>query len=375
MRRHIHMHPELAFEEHKTAEYIIQKLRESGVTEIRKMAKTGVVALIHGSNSGKKTVAVRADMDALPMEEAASCEYKSKSPGVMHACGHDAHTAALLTVARILVTLQNEFEGTVKLIFQPSEEKFPGGASVMIQEGVLENPRPDCILGMHVLPTLECGKIGFREGMYMASTDEIYLTVKGKGGHGATPELVVDPLVIAAHILTGLQSIVSRKANPAVPSLLSFGRIEGNGRTNIIPDEVTMDGTFRTFNEAWRKEAHEKIKTMASGIAESMGGSCEVRIDHGYPFLVNDPALTARMAGLAEGFYGNENVAPLEMRMTSEDFAFYSQQIPACFYRIGSKKPGSAGVLNLHTTSFDIDETLLGPAAGYMAWAVVNCLK
>ncbi|MFH0893878.1 MAG: M20 family metallopeptidase [Bacteroidota bacterium] len=375
MRRHIHMHPELAFEEHRTAEYVIQKLKEFGVTEIHKMAKTGVVALIHGNKPDAKTIAVRADMDALPMEEANTIEYHSRNKGAMHACGHDAHTSALLTVARILTTIKNDFSGTVKLIFQPSEEKFPGGASVMIAEGVLENPRTAHVLGMHVLPTMDSGKIGFGSGMYMASTDEIYLTVKGKGGHGATPELVVDPIVIASHIVIGLQNIVSRKANPAVPTLLTFGRILGEGRTNIIPDEVSLEGTFRTFNETWRAEAHEQIKKIACGIAESMGGSCDVRVDHGYPFLVNDDMLTQKMAGWAGEYYGKENVEGLDKRMTSEDFAFYSQQIPSCFYRIGSRKPSSAVVTNLHSSTFDIDEELLGPAAGYMVWAVVNCLK
>ncbi|MFZ4741739.1 MAG: M20 metallopeptidase family protein [Bacteroidales bacterium] len=374
IRRQIHANPELGFEEYKTSTLIANKLKEMGIPYQTGIAKTGIVAIIKGQNPDIKTIALRADMDALPLEEKNDFEYQSINKGVMHACGHDAHIACLLGAAKILNELKDDFEGSVKLIFQPSEEKFPGGAQAMIKEGVLENPIPKYIIGQHVLPTLESGKIGLRAGKYMASTDEIYLTVKGKGGHAATPELNINPIVIASHIIIALQQIENQNKNNDLPTVLSFGRIQGNGRTNIIPDEVKIDGTLRCFNEEWRAEAHQRITEISQSIATEMGGSCIVFIDKGYPFLVNDIPLTEDLKKLAIKYLGNENVVDLEMRLTAEDFAYYSQKIPSCFYRLGTRNEAKGIVSNLHTNTFDIDEDAIETGMGLMAWITINQL-
>ena len=370
-RRHLHQHPELSFQEFNTQKYVEEQLNRFGIAHQR-MAKTGVVALLEGRNPAKKVIALRADMDALPIVETNKVEYKSQNSGVMHACGHDVHTSSLLGVAKILSELKNEFEGTVKFIFQPGEEKLPGGASLMIKEGVLENPKPNAVFGQHVMPQIEAGKVGFRKGLYMASTDEIYVTVKGKGGHGAMPHLNIDPVMITSHILVALQQVVSRFAKPSVPSVLSFGKVIANGATNVIPDEVYLEGTFRTLNEAWRDEAHIRMKKMAEGIAESMGGQCEFNIVRGYPFLVNDEELTDRTRKNAEDYLGKENIEDLEIWMAAEDFSFYSQQAAACFYRLGVRNESKGIVSPVHTSTFDIDEKALETGMGLMAWLAVK---
>src|SRR5688572_5183435 len=305
IRRHLHMHPELSFQEVKTSEFVWNQLDEMGIPDKQKMANTGIVALIKGKNPDKKTIALRADMDALPIVETNKVEYKSQNEGVMHACGHDAHTASLLGAARILNELKNEFEGTVKLIFQPGEEKLPGGASMMIKEGVLKNPEPHGIIGQHVMPMIEAGKVGFRSGIYMASTDEIYVTVKGKGGHGAMPHLNIDPVLIASNMIASLQQIVSRSANPTMPSVLSFGKVIANGATNVIPNEVYLEGTFRTLDEKWRSEAHKRIIQLATSVVEGMGGKVDFEIRKGYPALVNNPELTASAKSGAIEYLGD----------------------------------------------------------------------
>jgi amidohydrolase len=375
IRRHLHMNPELSLKEHKTAAFIASKLDEYNIRYEKGIAVTGLVGYIEGKNPGSRTIALRADMDALPINEENDVEYKSITPGVMHACGHDLHMTCLLGAAKILQQFRDELTGTVKLIFQPSEETFPGGASMMIKEGILENPKPSAIFGQHVLPELEAGKIGLKAGQYMASTDEIYLTVHGKGGHGATPDLNIDTVVIASHIIIALQQIVSRNATPTIPSVLSFGSVKAEGRTNIIPNEVKIAGTFRTFNEKWRADAHEKITRLAKGIAESMGGSCDVFIDKGYPFLVNDADVTLNTREAAVRYLGAENVVDLAQRMTAEDFAYYSQLVPACFYRLGVRNESKGIIHNLHTSRFDADEKSLETGAGLMAYLAVNALK
>lgn len=375
IRRHLHQHPELSMQERETAAFIQSKLTEYGIPFTAGIAVHGIVGIIEGHNPASHTIALRADMDALPIVELNEVDYCSINPGVMHACGHDVHMTSLLGASKILNELKAAFEGTIKLIFQPSEERFPGGASMMIKEGVLENPAPQKMFGQHVLPTLDAGKVGMRPGKYMASTDEVYLTVKGKGGHGGTPELNVDPVLIAAHILVALQQIVSRNAPPTLPAVLSFGRIVADGRTNIIPDEVKIDGTLRTFDETWRADAHRKITLMATSIAVGMGGTCEVFIDKGYPFLVNDDKVTADARRFAVEYLGPENVVDLDMRMTAEDFAYYSQLVPSCFYRLGIRNESLGIVHNLHTPKFNIDETSLGIGAGLMAWMAVRGLE
>lgn len=374
-RRHLHQHPELSFHEFETQRFVETRLTEFGITDFKRMANTGVVALLKGKNADKRTVALRADLDALPIVEANAVDYKSKNEGVMHACGHDVHTASLLGVARILHELRDRFEGTVKLIFQPGEEKLPGGASLMIKEGVLENPKPASVIGQHVMPQIPAGKVGFRKGLYMASTDELYVTVHGKGGHGAMPHLNIDPVMITAQILVALQQIVSRFAKPSLPTVLSFGKVIANGATNVIPDKVCLEGTFRTLNEEWRDEAHRRMKHMAEQIAESMGGRCEFEIRRGYPFLVNDEDLTDRSRRWAEEYVGKENVEDLEIWMAAEDFAFYSQQAKACFYRLGVRNEAKGITSSVHTPTFDIDESALETGMGLMAWLAIRELE
>jgi len=374
-RRHLHSHPELSFEEYNTAKFVAEKLKSFGVETTEGVAATGVVGLIKGKNPGKKIIALRADMDALPIIEQNDVPYKSQNPGVMHACGHDVHTSSLLGTARILSEVKDLFEGTVKLIFQPGEEKIPGGASLMIKDGVLQNPAPANILGQHVATAIPAGKVGFRPGMYMASADEIYVTVKGKGGHAAMPDKAVDPILIASHIIVALQQIVSRNCDPRLPCVLSFGKITGMGATNIIPEEVKIEGTFRTMDEAWRKEAKIRMKKMAEAIAEGMGATCEFTILQGYPYLQNEPELTRRMKKAAQNFLGEENVLDLDIWMAAEDFAFYTQHIDACFYRLGIRNEARGIISGVHTPTFDIDETALETGSGLMAWLATQELN
>ncbi|MCA6380473.1 MAG: amidohydrolase [Cytophagales bacterium] len=374
-RRHLHAHPELSYQEYNTAKFIANQLRSFGMHVQEGIAGTGVVAIIEGKNPTKRIIALRADIDALPIQEINSKDYKSINKGVMHACGHDVHTASLLGTAKILNELKGQFEGSIKLIFQPGEEKNPGGASIMIKEGVLENPAPSAILGQHVFPLLPVGKIGFREGKYMASSDEIYLRVVGKGGHGATPELTVDPVVIASHIIIALQQIISRNASPKHPTVLTFGKVTADGATNIIPDEVNIAGTFRALDERWREEGLRKIKKMAENIAEGMGGKCEVDIHHGYPCLENDPMLTRFIKQAAEEYVGKENVVDIDLTLGSEDFAYYSQVIPASFYRLGTRNESKGITSYVHTPTFDIDEDALVLAPGLMAWMAIAQLS
>jgi amidohydrolase len=369
-RRHLHAHPELSGKEFQTADFITDKLDKWGIPYQKGVAGTGIVAKISGKPAAKE-IALRADMDALPITEMNDVPYKSLNPGVMHACGHDVHMASLLGAAKILNELTDEFSGTVRLIFQPSEEAFPGGAKGMIEEGALEHPVPVAILGQHTLPTLEAGKVGMKAGKYMASTDEIYLTVKGKGGHAATPDLLVDTVTIGAQIVIALQQLVSRKANPAIPTLLSFGRFIADGRTNIIPDVVEISGTFRTFDEKWRAEAHTHIEQIAGSVARAFGAECEVFIHKGYPFLVNDEKLTNRSFLNAVAFLGAEKVVELDSRMTAEDFAYFSQKIPGCFYRLGVRNEALGITHNLHTQKFDVDELSLETGMGLMAWLTI----
>jgi amidohydrolase len=374
-RRHIHAHPELSFQEYNTAAYIKQKLQELGIQDIETKANTGIVALIKGKNDTSATIALRADIDALPIIEKNEVAYKSTKEGVMHACGHDVHTASLLGCARILQDLKNEFEGTIKLIFQPGEEVAPGGASLLIKEKVLENPKPKGIIGQHVMPLIPVGKVGFREGLYMASADEIYITVKGKGGHGAMPETLIDPVLIASHMIVALQQIVSRNASPKIPSVLSFGRVEALGATNVIPNEVKIQGTFRTLDEAWRMKAHGLMVQIAKGIVEGMGGEVDFNIVKGYPFLKNEPELTKRSKEAAIDYLGQENVLDLDIWMAAEDFAYYTQETAGCFYRLGTRNEAKGIVSGVHTPTFDIDEEALEIGAGLMSYLALQELK
>jgi amidohydrolase len=373
-RQFIHQHPELSFQEFGTQAFVEGQLASYGI-KTEKIATTGVIALIEGRNPSKKVIALRADMDALPILEANDLPYKSQNIGVMHACGHDVHTSSLLATAKILQSIKDDFEGTVKLLFQPAEEKAPGGASVMIAEGALERPRPNGILGQHVATNIPVGKIGFREGMYMASADELYLTVKGLGGHGAMPDQCIDPIVIASHIIVAMQQIISRNKNPRLPSVLTFGKFIANGATNVIPNEVKIEGTFRAMDETWRADGLAKMKKLAEGIAEAMGGSCEFHVLNGYPFLQNNPELTRRMKSAAIEYMGEDNVIDLDIWMAAEDFAYYTHHVDACFYRLGIRNEENGIVHGVHTPNFNIDEKALIHGPGLMAWLAIQELS
>ncbi|MCC7331126.1 MAG: amidohydrolase [Flavobacteriales bacterium] len=371
IRRYLHQHPELSFKEFNTADFIEKTLKDYGITNIYRMVETGVVAEINGKNPTKKVLALRADIDALPIQEENNTSYTSKNSGIMHACGHDIHTASLLGVSKLLNENKHLFEGTIKLIFQPGEEKLPGGASLMIKEGVLENPTPSVIIGQHVFPELDAGKVGFRSGMYMASTDELYLTVKGKGGHAALPHKYNNPILIASKILLEVdKEFMKDKAKLKIPTVVAFGKMIANGATNIIPNEVHIEGTFRTMNEEWREKAHSIMNEIAQKVCKEMEGECNFRIEKGYPFLVNDTDLTNRLKEISIEFLGKENVIDLEMRMTAEDFAYYSQVKPSCFYRLGVG--ASSG---LHTSTFEANENSLSTSVGLMTYIAITELN
>ena len=366
IRRHLHANPELSYQEFETCKFVQQKLAELDIPfEIK--ATTGVIGLLKGKNPGKRVVALRADMDALPITEENDVPYKSTINGIMHACGHDVHTSCLLGAAKILSELKDEWEGTVKLIFQPGEEKNPGGASLLIKEGVLENPAPQSIFGLHVHSILDTGKLSFRGGMVMASADEIYITIKGKGGHAAAPQFAADTILIASQLIVSLQQVISRNNSPFNPSVLSITSFQGGNTTNVIPSEVKLMGTFRAMNEVWRFEAHELIKKIAIGLVHSMGAEIDIRIDVGYPFVLNNKRLSAGARAKAESYMGKENVEETELRMGAEDFAFYSHKIPACFFRLGTRNVAKGITIGGHTPTFDVDEDAIEIGMGMMA--------
>ncbi|MDM8161667.1 M20 family metallopeptidase [Labilibaculum sp. K2S] len=371
IRAHLHTHPELSFEEFETSKFIQNYLNELEIPYKSGYVKTGIVGKIEGKNSAKKVIALRSDMDALPINENPDNKYCSRNKGVMHACGHDMHMASLLGTAKILSEFKDEWEGTILLVFQPGEELLPGGAKLMMEEGALQ-PEPEWILGQHVLPDMPAGTVGFRSGMYMASGDEIYLTVKGKGGHAAMPHKCTDTILIASHIIVALQQIVSRHCDARIPTVLSFGKMTADGATNIIPDEVKIEGTFRTMNEEWRARAKQLITDIAQSTAKGMGAVCEVDIRHGYPFLVNHEDFTHEAKINAIELLGEEKVVNMDIRMTTEDFGFYSQKYPVTFYRFGvqSEKNGS-----LHTSTFEANDDSLRTSMSTMAWLAISYLN
>ncbi len=371
IRHHIHANPELSYQEFETSLFIQEQLKKMGIP-FKVLATTGVVGLIEGKNPGKKAIALRADMDALPIQEENELPYKSQREGIMHACGHDVHTTCLLGAAKILNELKEEWEGTVKLIFQPGEEKNPGGASLMIKEGVLENPAPEKIFALHVHPGLEIGKLSFRGGMIMASADEIYITIKAKGGHAASPHLTADPILIASHLIISLQQIISRNNNPFNPSVLSITSFQGGNTTNVIPSEVKLKGSFRAMNEEWRFAAHELIKKQTNELVKLMGAEADILIDVGYPFVLNNEELNASTRLLGEAYRGIENVETTELRMGAEDFAYYSHQIPGCFFRLGAGNKAKGISSGVHTPTFNIDENAIEIGVGMMAWIAVQ---
>lgn len=380
-RRHIHQHPELSFQEFNTSKFVCTVLDKHKITYTKGIVKTGIVAIIEGKNPAKQTLLLRADLDALPIEEKNNVDYISQNVGVMHACGHDAHTASVLGTAIILNKLKEEFEGTVKIMFQPGEEVLPGGSSLMIKEGVLQNPKVDLAIAQHVFPSMEVGKVGFRSGMYMASTDEIHITIIGKGGHAAMAGEYNNPLVVAAHIITEIEKQfpftideegVARNTKNNIPTVIAFGKIEGKGATNVIPESVYLAGTFRTMDEVWRKTVKEKIKQITQSVCESYKVKADINIMDGYPFLINDAVVTEQCKQSAIEYLGKENVEDLPLRMTAEDFAYITQQVPSCFYRLGTGNKAKGITSGVHTSSFDIDEHALKISSGLMAWMVIN---
>lgn len=374
IRRDLHMYPELSFQEKRTAEKIKEFLQRNQIQFTGGWAGNGIVASIRGNKPGPM-VMLRADMDALPIQEENEVSYASKSPGVMHACGHDVHTSSLLGVAAILNENKDLLAGEVKMIFQPGEEKLPGGASIMISEGLFKNALPQWILAQHVHPPLPAGHVGFRSGLYMASADEIYITVIGKGGHAATPHLCVDPVVIAARMITALQEVTSRNIDPLSHGVLTIGKVyTDGGATNIIPDRVYLEGTLRAMDEGWRDNAHKIIRDLAEHICKASGGRCDVNIVVGYPSLKNDNQVTQMCRNAAVEFLGAEKVHELPQRMTSEDFAFYSQLVPACFYRLGTGWTEEGKNYPVHSHKLDINESAMETGMGLMAYITLTNL-
>jgi amidohydrolase len=367
IRHHLHAHPELSYKEFETSAFVQQQLEKYGIP-FSVMAETGVVGIIKGDDPGSRVVALRADLDALPISEENDVPYRSKNPGVMHACGHDVHTSCLLGAAKILSETKGEWKGTVKLIFQPGEERNPGGASIMIREGVLESPKPELIVGMHVNPQLETGKLSFRGGKVMASADEIYITITGKGGHAAAPHNTVDVILVASHLVVGLQQVISRNNNPFSPSVLSICAFNGGYTTNVIPHEVKLMGTFRAMDETWRFRAHELIRTQAEAIAQGMGAGIELKIDVGYPTVYNDEFLHRVAMWEAKKFMGEEFVEETELRMGAEDFGYYSQLVPGCFFRLGTGNVAKGIISGVHTPTFNIDENAIEKGMAMMAY-------
>jgi hippurate hydrolase len=373
IRHHLHANPELSYQEFETSKFIQGKLGEFGIPyEVK--ATTGVVGLIKGKDPDSRVFAIRADIDALPILEENDVPYRSTKNGIMHACGHDVHTTCLLGAAKILNELKNEWQGTIKLIFQPGEEKNPGGASYMIKEGVLENPKPSGIVAMHVHTGMPVGKTSFRSGKVMASADELYLTIKGKGGHAASPHLCVDPILIASHLIISLQQVISRNSNPFDPSVLSITSFQGGATTNVIPNEVKLMGTFRAMDEKWRAEAHRLIERISKELVHSMGGEIDLHIDKGYPAVINNEGLNNTVKNAAIEFLGTENVEETELRMGAEDFGYYAQQIPACFYRVGVMNKEKGITSGVHTPTFNVDENAIEVGIGLMAW-LGSCVK
>jgi len=374
IRRHFHKHPELSYQETETSLYICNWLKKNNIEFRSGIAGTGIIASVKGKKDGKKVIAVRAEMDALPITEKNIFGFASINTGKMHACGHDAHMAMLLGSAKLLNNLKEHFGGTILLIFQPGEEKSLGGARLMIESGELNNPKPDMVIAQHILPELETGKVGYKSGRYMASCDEIYITITGRGGHAALPGLTTDQIYIASTLVIKLKdSMLKEQIINKIPTVLGIGRISGEGATNVIPEKVEIAGTFRTFDEKWRSEGLGLIRSVAGATALEFGVTIDVNIAEGYPVLHNDETLTASAINLSTELLGAERIETFDIRMSSDDFSFYSAIAPSLYYRVGIKKKGTE-MKKLHTPDFDIDENGMQTGIANLSWLIYNFL-
>ncbi len=375
LRRHFHRHPELSYEEYETSAFIKKWLTLNKIEYREGIAGTGIIATLKGKNPGSRVIAVRAEMDCLPVNERITKDFVSASPGKMHACGHDAHMAMLMGTALLLRKIDDRFGGTILLVFQPGEEKNPGGARLMIESGAFENPKPDMFIAHHVLPELETGKVGYKPGRYLASCDEIYLTVEGKGGHAALPSLTTDQVFIASSLVVRLKTAMTeRQTARKIPTVLGIGKIIGEGATNVIPEKVEIAGTFRTFDEKWRSEALDLIRLVADITSREFGVRINVNISQGYPVLINNERLTKKAIELSSELIGKENIELYDIRMSSDDFSFYSAIAPSLYYRVGIRKKGTE-IKALHTSDFDIDEEGMETGVANMTWLLYNFLK
>jgi len=360
-REYLHQNPELSYKEFNTMEYVAAKLKEIGLPYEKGVAGTGIVSIIRSSkhSENQACIGLRADLDALPIQEQNTASYKSKVEGVMHACGHDVHTSILLGAAEILFELREDLEHPVKLIFQPGEEKNPGGASLLIEAGVLENPKVKEMYALHVFPELEVGKLGMRSGLYMASSDELHLEIIGVGGHGAMPEKCINPILIGSEFIIEAQNIIHKSCPKEVPCVISFGHFDALGATNVIPERAEIKGTFRTMNEEWREKAAILLMDLANNLENKYKGNVNLIVSKGYPFLKNDDELTEKLKTKFESFFGPEKIEGLALRMTSEDFSFYSQTIPVCFFRLGVGNKEKGIIYSVHHPKFDVDSACL----------------
>lgn len=375
IRRHLHQYPELSGEEQQTAQYITQVLDQIGIAYQKNIAGYGIVALLKGNLHGESCVALRADMDALPIKENNSNSYCSLNEGIMHACGHDFHTASLLGALMILNDLKDSFGGTIKAIFQPSEERYEGGAPFMIKEGVLHNPKVDYIFGLHADTALTSDQVGFRAGKYMASTDELHFTVVGKGGHAAMPLDVINPIPIAARLLLKWEEEIDKIKPNDTPFVMNFGRLIADGANNIIPNKAHLSGTLRVFDEEKRELILKRIEEIAIQVCQDNEAQCLVDIRRGYPMVVNDSEVTQKAIEIAENYLGKEHIVSLAIRTTAEDFSYFLQQVPGTFFRVGVSNPGKGIIHPLHSAQFDIDETALHTASEMFAKLAIEFLR
>jgi amidohydrolase len=374
-RRYLHRHPELGFHEENTARLVIERLRALNLDDLQTgIAKTGVVGVLHGGKGPGKTVLLRADMDALPITELNDVPYKSETPGAMHACGHDAHTAMLLGAARVLAGRREEFAGTIKFLFQPSEEANAGGAAPMIEAGVMENPHVDAAFGIHVGSNIPAGKVAVLGGPVNAAADSAIVTIRGLGGHAARPQMAIDPIVIGAHCIVALQSLVSREVNPLSPAVITVGTLHAGTVSNVIPEEAHFEATVRTFDEKTRALLAERIPQVVRGICETFRATADVQYELGYPPLVNNAEMAALVKSVALEVVGPERVQDSEPGMGAEDMSYFLNAVPGAFYRLGVRNEATGKTYGHHHPRFDIEEDALATGVAMHAAVALRYL-